>query len=222
MIRLRPLAAATAVVLAGALACSDMVAPSRSARYDWRLIVDYDSLGPRTDTLSFHWPRDRSPIRIWVEDQYGVPARMREAISLWKGAFLYGEWDATVVSDSTTADVIVRTILPPPQTIPVRLGGAVPSCEGATDVDTVATRFQLMVPIRAYVFPSVPTAPDITECLRTVTAHELGHAMGILRHSTDSLDLMFGVPTARFLSARDIGTINNAYHFTADMVPVRP
>lgn len=208
--------------LAAGIACSDMVAPTRSTRYDWRLIVDYDSLGPRTDTLSFHWPRNRIPVRVWVEDQYGIPARAREGIALWRDALLYGEWDATLVSDSTTADVIVRTIQPPPQVRAVRMGAAVPSCEGATDVDTVASRHELRVPIRAYVYPTLPNAPDLDDCFRTVTAHELGHTLGLFRHSSDSLDLMFTTPTVTRLSERDVGTINNAYHYPPDMVPIRP
>jgi hypothetical protein len=33
---------------------------------------------------------------------------------------------------------------------------------------------------------------------------------------------MFGVPSVDGLSQRDIGTALNAYHFKADMVPLRP
>jgi predicted Zn-dependent protease len=212
------------------IACSDIISPSRFLqRYDWRLPVDYDSAGPRSDSMTFHWPRSSIPVKIWVEDQYDVPQRIREGISLWKAAFIYGEWDATVVSDSNVADVIVRTILPPPLTFPsaVRMGGAffANACQGATDVDTVATRFEFRVPVHTYVVPDIAYSPSDTllhHCLRTVATHELGHTLGLFRHSPDSTDIMFAVPTATFLSDRDIGTAVNVYHLKSDMVPVRP
>lgn len=215
-------AAIAGVAAVAGIACSDIISPSRNLlRYDWRLPIGSDS-------LTFHWPRTSLPVKIWVEDSFDVPARVREGITLWKAAFIYGEWDATLVSDSNTADVIVRTILPPPQTIPtpVRMAGFfAPTCQGATDLDTVATRFELEVPLHAYVHPDIPYSPTDTvlhRCLRTVAAHELGHTLGLFRHSPDSLDLMFAVPTATFLTDRDIGTAVNVYHLQSDMVPVRP
>src|SRR3989304_10468447 len=97
----------SALFLAGALllACTDVSSPSRGGRYDWRLFVPFDSLGPHVDTLSFHWTQAQLPVRIWVQDSLNAPVHVQNAIAVWKAAFLYGEYDATVVRDSATAHV---------------------------------------------------------------------------------------------------------------------
>ena len=41
--------------------------------YEWRLIVPATG-GTGADSLNFHWPRDRLPLRIWVEDAADLPA----------------------------------------------------------------------------------------------------------------------------------------------------
>lgn len=130
-----------------AVACSEIAAPSRQDAYEWRLIVG-------TDTLAFHWPAASLPVKIWVEDQFDMPSHIARGIAQWESAFLYNEYAATLVSDSTGADVLVRTIIAPPklaQTL-TRLPSLVrPECTGATDIDTVATRFQLQLPMRMFI-----------------------------------------------------------------------
>ena len=69
-------------------ACSELASPTRSDAYDWRLIVTFDSLGPQFDTLSFHWPRSRLPVRIWVEDAGGLPDECDTRHRSVEGAFL--------------------------------------------------------------------------------------------------------------------------------------
>ena len=43
--------------------------------------------------------------------------------------------------------------------------------------------------------------------LESVVLHEMGHALGIGGHSPDTADVMFGNPTARFPSGRDVQTL---------------
>lgn len=204
--------------------CTDIGTPSRAVPYESRLFVPFDSLGqPAVDSLRFHWPRPSVPVRYWVEDSMEAPAHVRNAIATWKAAFLYHEWDATVVSDSNSADVIVRVLNPPPKPGPstIRMSSMRPECEGATDVDTVGTRREFLVPVRVFLNPKFQD-DSLNFCLRITAIHELGHTMGLFQHSPDVTDIMFTDPEASRLSTRDIATVEALYHRDPDMLPVRP
>lgn len=206
-----------ALLLAGTLSCSEATAPSRVPNYEWRLFVE-------NDTLSFHWPASALPVRIWVEDTLDMPDRIGEGIATWTAALLYGEYDAVIVADSTLADVLVRVKLPPGKAMltAARLHTTFESCEGATDIDTVATRYQLQLPVRMYLYPRYdPAQVDLTECFQAVARHELGHSLGLFQHSGDMADIMYGLPEAAGLSVRDINTAQIVAHWPANMIPTR-
>ena len=207
-------------LLAGALSCSEATAPSRVPNYEWRLF------GPElgTDTLSFHWPEHMLPVKIWVEDSLEMPARVREGIAAWRSAYLYGEYDAVLVADSSDADIVVRVLAAPRKATATvgRLRTLFPGCEGATDIDTVTTRFQLQLPVRVYLTPRYdPTTTDLTECFRITARHELGHSLGLFRHTSDSRDIMYGQPEAEGLSVRDVNTAQIVAHWPANLIPTR-
>ena len=88
------------VAASGGLSCADIAAPSRSEAYEWRRIIP-TGLGS-ADTLSFHWPRSRLPVRVWAEDSLNLVTDVQNGIDRWEAAFLYGELDAVLVSDSST------------------------------------------------------------------------------------------------------------------------
>jgi len=204
--------------------CTDIGTPTRPIPYESRLFIPFDNQGqPAVDSLRFHWPRSSMPVRYWVEDSLGAPALVRNAIATWKSAFLYNEWDAIVVSDSTSADVIVRVenIPPKPSPATIRLASLRPECEGATDVDTVATRQEFLVPVRVFLNPKFQS-DSLSLCMKITATHEVGHTMGLLQHSGDVNDIMFTDPQATRLSARDIATVEALYHRDSDMHPVRP
>jgi hypothetical protein len=208
------------IVLGGAvaaLACADIASPSRADRYEWRRIV---ATGPgTTDTFSFHWPRSRLPVRIWVEDTLSLPSHAQAGIERWKAAFLYGEFDAVIVHDSGTADVVVRAESPVKGGFNViRLASTAPECEGGTDFDLPGGSTELQPPVRVFVNPRFdPATPGVDECLALTTTHELGHAIGIFAHSPVASDIMFGDPVVSELSARDRATAEAAYHLQPNL-----
>lgn len=208
------------VASAGALGCADIAVPSRSEAYEWRLFVP---TGPvSADTLSFHWPRSRLPVRIWAEDTLNLVADVQDGIEQWKAAFLYGEFDAVVVSDSSTADVVVSVGSAVTGGFSItRLESALaPECDGATDFELPAGSRQLSLPVRVFVNPRFdPASPGVAECMALTTTHELGHAIGIFAHAPAATDIMFADPAVPSLSSNDRATAEVAYHTEPTLTP---
>jgi predicted Zn-dependent protease len=194
------------------LGCGDINAPIRPTPYEWRFFVTNGSGG--VQTLSFAWPASRQPVRIYVEDTLDYPARMDRAIRQWSSQFLYGEFRAALVSDSNTADVIVRAEPAPASgpIVPLRLLRRARECEGATDLALNVDTRQIVLPMRIYTRPVVEESAALETCLDLTLAHELGHAMGIFEHSPDADDLMANDPSATEPSLRDRSTAERAYH----------
>jgi len=212
----RPLVPILGILIGGigGLSCADIASPSRSDAYEWRFII---GTGPGTaDTMSFHWPRSRLPVKIWAQDTLHLPVHVEHGIDLWKSAFLYGEFDAVRVADSNTADVIVRAESPAkvtPSVGSLRSVGA-PECEGGTDIVPPLGSLQIQYPVRVFILPRFdPALPGVDECLALTTAHELGHAIGIFTHSPVDTDIMFLDPVVSVIGARDRVTIERAYHY---------
>jgi hypothetical protein len=206
-----------------AMACGDIAAPIRSDLYEWRLEVPA-APGPGLDTLSFHWDRNDLPVRVWVEQSDDLLAHMGRAIDAWEAAFLYREFEGTLVSDSTTADVIVLSGAAGPSLRRERLHSAMaPECSGATDLDIDLDTNELRLPIRVFIDPqSLPDDPGLEACLALTSIHELGHALGIFAHSPNPEDIMFADPGVELLSDRDRRTAEAAYHTPPTLAAVRP
>lgn len=215
----------TAMAMAAvAWACGEIASPRRDDFYEWRLEAPSPS-GGGVDTISFRWPADRLPVRIWVEQTDPLPADVARAITVWRDQFLYGEWDATVISDSAAADVVIVLGAPPgPQLSATRLESAMaPQCAGATDVDVSDDHTELRLPIRIYIdAQSAPGTPGLAACLALTVAHEVGHSLGIFRHSSNPADLMYFDPSAELPSERDRTTAEVLYHLPSTLEAVRP
>lgn len=209
-----------ALLGAAGISCADITPPSRADVYEWRLIT---TTGPgTTDTLSFHWPRSRLPVRIWAQDTLSLPEYVDQGIVRWESAFLYGEFEAIRVSDSATADVIVTAGSLVSLSFQGRLsaGTARPECEGGTDLVLPPGGGIIEIPIRVFVNPRFdPALPGVSECMALTTTHELGHAIGIFAHSPEPSDIMYADPVVAALSARDRATAERAYHVEPNLVP---
>ncbi|HYF39700.1 MAG TPA: hypothetical protein VD930_08440 [Gemmatimonadales bacterium] len=205
-----PILSILATGLSG-ISCAEIASPSRNEVYEWRLITGNPA--GTVDTLSFHWPRSRLPVRVYTEDSLSLPAYVERGLQSWEAAFLYGEFTAEVVADSNLADIVVRVGLPSKAGFSVGIKAAAPECEGETELDLPEGSSEIQPPIRVYVNPRFdPSAPEVGECLALTVTHELGHAIGIFAHSPDPNDIMYSDPVVSELSVSDRATAELAYH----------
>ncbi|MGH7607021.1 MAG: hypothetical protein ACREME_06745, partial [Gemmatimonadales bacterium] len=173
-----------ACALAGTAGCADIATPSRTPRND-----PSDPVNPGE---IFRWPASRIPVRYFVDDRGTLPALVARGLRIWERQFLYGEFRGVIVSDSTAADVIVRWQDSVPPDVPPDTSGAVGACGGVTSylIDSTNT---ITDPLRVLVRPNLGyTLAQVAACLPRVTAHELGHSLGILSHAAGTGELMHG------------------------------
>ena len=225
-----------ALAALGAFACTELNGPLRPARYAFAEVitdsvtadttvdgVDYPADTVVTDTVWFHWPPSSVPVKIWADTALGLRDRVTRGLGLWKQILEYGEYGATLVSDSTAADVIVLAgVSPLGSARPVRFRAMAPQCEGETDFDiSRPDHKKIILPVRVYVQNKFPVDQDSTQdCLDLTTAHELGHTLGLFQHSTNPADLMYADPQVAAPSAADASTVLFLYHFPLKLVPV--
>lgn len=200
----------TAVAAGG---CGDISPPNRANFYDWRL-----STGGQD--LTFNWPESSLPVRIWVEDSLGLPDHTAAAIETWKAQLLYGEWDAVIVGDSSTADVVLGfSIIPAIRS--VKLFSQTRQCSGSTSFPLVGSTITLPFRVRITNRSADPTSPEAQSCFATTVAHEVGHTMGLFQESDSLSDLMYGVDPATRPSTRDRNSVQRLYHSEADLTASR-
>lgn len=173
-------------------------------------------------SLVFHWPASRMPVRVYAEPTGAAPANVQTGLRLWVDAFYCGEAGFVLTSDSTHADIIVREVatLPPQPAHAITLGAdSVGACNGRTD-GTFDSTLTLNGPVRSYIAPlGAPDSVALSGCFRMTTTHELGHAIGILAHSTSAADIMYPTPRRSTLSLNDRYTLQLLYHTTATIKP---
>ncbi len=207
-------AAALAAIVA---ACHDTVGVG--ACFEDGLPYNYALNGDTS--LVFRWPASSQPVLVYAEPVGMLSQNTGTAAARWLAALRCGELSIALVTDSTIADVIIRNPSSAPPAPPagvVLAADSIDACGGRTDgvLDSTNT---LTGPLRSYVFPVGIDSTDLAGCYRMVTIHELGHALGILNHSPDTLDIMYSQPRRGTLSPADRVTVQYLYH---DAPTIRP
>lgn len=202
---------AVLLILVMAIACGEIVVPERAPRYP----ADHPFLPGEI----FRWPGDRLPVRYFADDRGSMRTLIGRGLDVWEQQFLYGEFTGTLVSDSGAADVIVVWEDSVPPEVPPDTSGAVGACTGITTLQIDSTN-AITEPLRVTIRVSLGfTTAQVAACLPRVTAHEVGHSIGLLRHSSGPDDLMFGTPRVELPTARDRRTAEVLYHTTPTIGP---
>ena len=173
----------------------------------------YPVYAPGDTSVVFNWPKAYHPIRVYADTANELRTNVINGLQLWANALHCDEISFAIVTDSTIADIVVRNpiFFPPLPVTGAFFADSVGACKGRTDVLVDSTNM-LLRPIRAYVVPNSIDSVAIASCYHFVTAHELGHAIGLFSHSPDPGDLMNSTPRRAVLSINDRYTVQLLYH----------
>lgn len=200
-----------------------------------KLIDDiYDFRLATTPPSVLRWPSG-TRVRVHVASAAGtreevLASAFENAAAEWNRHAFYGEYELVRASSVVDADVLVRWSDEP---APVDFAQCTPL------VSIAVTTFCLDDddPTRLEPFPLLPPNAAVASDIRIVisilgtqvsqpdrvarlVAHEVGHALGMARHSLNAQDLMSaGEPTRATLSARDVATIQTLYHTQPEITP---
>ncbi len=199
--------AALVAVLVG---CENPAIPSRTPAYDFN--------DPATGDV-FRWPANRLPVRVWTDPRGALPRLTTAGLQAWEASFLYGEFRGALTGDSLQADVVMRWADSVPPDVPPDPGPVAFACSGVTRLSVDASNTlddYVRIDIRINLGY---TAEQVAACVARVAPHELGHALGLLQHSPDTLDLMHANPRVAAPSDGDRRTAEVLYHTAATIAP---
>lgn len=183
---------------------------------------------PTTPPLTLRWPSGAT-VRVFIVDGGAAGASLLRSsfeagAAAWNQHALTDEYRLAFTDDLRDADVLLAWSDAP---LPVDTDG----CERApgrgvttfcVDGDRLH-RYPLTsgapgsVRMLVTIAAQLAASPDIT---RASVAHELGHVLGVVRHSDEPTDLLWhGDPGRATPSARDVATVRALYRTTADVLP---
>lgn len=190
--------------------------------YDFRLPVtatEQDSTRHRT----FHWPLG-SEIRVLVlgevEGRPLLGPALERSMLRWNRAALFDEFRLRETSDPSRADAVLMWddtepiySSPPGCTGPTTGAAGTRGCLTAGQDSLIVWSLRSGEPSRLLFRVTINRAAELDqETVDLLVAHELGHVVGILNHSSLSDDLMWsGRPSSADLSDRDRLTLRSLY-----------
>jgi predicted Zn-dependent protease len=209
-------------------ACDPVTVPAREPTevFDFRLVAG-------TDSLVLRWP-NRSEIRVFLQPSSDrtadllMEAAFRHAATAWEDISLYGDFDFTQVRMVEAADVVVTWS---GVNLPVEISECPPGGSNAFTTFCLTAERDRLKPFPLRGTNAMPSSVRFLVTIRmgestnrsrvfALLTHELGHVLGIARHSPNQADLMFTEPAGRDVpNARDRATLHVLYQTRADIRP---
>ena len=223
-IRLRPGLAVAVVAACSLAACESPSVPFHPGQYDYRLFVA--GAGART----FHWGRG-TEVPIFVNPDNGqsrasLDRALDAAAGIWTRAATFGEVrvrrttsldDAVAVLQWKDAEPVLST---PPDCSGASTGAAFTRGCINPSADSLRTWLRRDGGDSRVLFSVfVEQRPDLDDALlELLVVHEVGHVLGILNHSNDRGDLMWGgVLEVDAPSGADRQTLRTLYQASVDL-----
>jgi predicted Zn-dependent protease len=170
---------------------------------------------------TYRWPRERMPIRVFIEEPINTDGKKVEGFRDSFKASLLEAFDAW---SKATAERVTYRVVPTKDQADIRCGWTADPAE-VTDNGTQSERGSAKIIVRDSNIEratlKILTKPVLEEAvlsddeLKKACLHEVGHVLGLQGHSTNNHDVMFyTVDTATVwpvLSKRDKQTIAKLY-----------
>lgn len=187
--------------------------------YEYRLAVD--------PPAALRWPVGAT-VRVHVVDGGGDTAVLRGAVAggadAWNTHALLDEYRLELTASAVDANVLVAWGA---ATLPVETSACPPQpgraqttfCLEGQRLFTYPSSTGQSSGVKMLVTIGTVLANATPAELQAVVAHELGHVLGIARHSNTATDLMYTDPARTTLSQRDVATVRALYRARVDIVP---